>query len=92
MGPAFRHWTRNLARLGLAARGIAFAIISWFLTRAAITYRSSEAGGLGDALQVMAEQPWGRWLLALMAAGLIAYGFFALIEARFRRIFGPRQK
>ena len=31
----------------------------------------------------------GSWLLAMVAAGLIAFGLFAFVEARFRRIHVP---
>jgi uncharacterized membrane protein (DUF2068 family) len=46
----------------------------------------SEARGLDGALAALAEQPFGPYLLALVAAGLAAYGVFALVEARYRRM------
>ena len=45
-----------------------------------------EAGGTGQALRTLRDQPYGPWLLSLVAAGLILFGIFSFVEARFRRI------
>ena len=42
--------------------------------------------GLGDALQALERAPFGSPLLVLVALGLVAFGLFALMEARYRRI------
>ncbi|MCB0062153.1 MAG: DUF1206 domain-containing protein, partial [Caldilineaceae bacterium] len=51
----------------------------------------NEAVGIGEALQKLAQQPYGPWLLGFVAVGLVAYGFFAIVLARYRRIFIPAQ-
>jgi hypothetical protein len=79
-------WIIRLGRLGFAARGVAFTIIGGFLILAAIHSRPEEAHGLGGALATLAEQPFGPWLLGLVAAGLAAYGLYMLAEARYRRL------
>ncbi|MBD2451565.1 DUF1206 domain-containing protein [Nostoc sp. FACHB-152] len=73
-------------RFGIAARGIVFAIIGIFFIQAARHSDASEAKGLGEALAVLAQQPFGPWILGLVALGLIAYGIYSLVEARYRRI------
>jgi hypothetical protein len=86
---AARRWAIPLGRLGFAARGVVFVLIGGFLVIAAFHSRSSEAKGLGGALQSLQSQPYGWILLALTAAGLFAFGVFGLIQARYRRIDAP---
>jgi hypothetical protein len=49
-------------------------------------HNPSEAQGLDGALATLASQPFGPYLLGLVAIGLAAYGIFALVEARYRRM------
>lgn len=78
-------WAVRLGRFGIAARGIVFSIIGIFLTLAAIKSDGSQARGLGGALAVLAQQPFGAWVLGVVSLGLIAYGIYSVIEARYRR-------
>lgn len=73
-------------RFGMAARGVVFGIVGWFLVMAALHYNPTEARGLGGALRTLEEQTYGPWLLAAVALGLVAYGLFYLVKARYRRI------
>ncbi|MCP3141459.1 DUF1206 domain-containing protein [Pyxidicoccus sp. QH1ED-7-1] len=57
--------------------------------QAAIQADPGEAGGLGEALTALAEQPFGPWLLGAVALGLVAYAVYQLLEARYRRIATP---
>ena len=41
---------------------------------------------MGDVLAQLWAQPAAPWLLGAVALGLVAYGVFALIEARYRFI------
>ena len=77
---------RAVGRVGYAARGVAFAIIGLLLAAAGLHARPEEARGLGGALTTLAEQPFGLWLLGAVAVGLVAYGAFMLVQARYRRI------
>lgn len=79
-------WVKGISRFGLAARGIVFCIIGFFLIQAARQSDASQAQGLGEALQTLAQQPYGAWLLGIVALGLIAYGIYMLMQARYRRI------
>jgi uncharacterized membrane protein YidH (DUF202 family) len=76
----------KIGRAGYAARGVAFGLIGLFLVLAALHNNPGEARGLDGALAALAEQPFGPYLLLLVAAGLVAYGIFALVEARYRRM------
>ncbi|HEY0097615.1 MAG TPA: DUF1206 domain-containing protein, partial [Pyrinomonadaceae bacterium] len=81
-------WATRSGRAGFIARGIVFLIVGGFLIQAAWYYDSSKAKGLDGALQNLIQQPFGPWLLGAVALGLIAYGLYMLVEARYRRIAG----
>ena len=66
-----------------------FLLIGGFLGLAALHASSSEAHGLGGALQALQQQPYGWVLLALTALGLLAFGLFGLVQARYRHIDAP---
>ena len=71
---------------GLSARGVVFGIIGFFLIQAAMHSSAGEARGLSGALRALEQQSYGQWLLGIVALGLIAYGFYMLVQARYRRI------
>jgi hypothetical protein len=73
-------------RIGFSARGIAFAIIGVLLLVAAVHTRSDEVRGLGGALATLAQQPFGPWLLGIVASGLVVYGAFMMVKARYGRL------
>ena len=75
-----------LGRIGLIARGVLFGLIGWFWMHAAMAHRAGEAGGIERGLQVLGKAPGGTLLLGLMAFGLVCYGMFMLVEAKYRRM------
>ncbi|RCJ29111.1 hypothetical protein A6770_01605 [Nostoc minutum NIES-26] len=79
-------WAIRTGRFGIASRGVVFSIIGFFLIQAAHQSDPSQAKGLGEALATLAKQPFGPWILGLVALGLIAYGIYSLVEARYRKI------
>ena len=78
-----------LAKLGYGARGLASLPLGVFLVLAGIEARAGEARSWGGALQAIERQPFGSSALCVVAVGLIAFGLFGLIEARYRRIRPP---
>ncbi|RKH59954.1 DUF1206 domain-containing protein [Corallococcus llansteffanensis] len=81
-----RHWVERVSRFGIAARGMVFAVIGIFLVRSAVDANPGEAKGLGEALAVVARQPAGDVLLGVVAAGLVAYAAYMVLQARYRRL------
>ncbi|MCU1245633.1 MAG: hypothetical protein JWN02_1543 [Acidobacteria bacterium] len=71
---------------GIAARAVIFAVIGVSLIRAAQHRSASAAHGTSGALRELATLPYGSWVLTVMGLGLIAYGLYAFINARYRRI------
>jgi hypothetical protein len=79
-------WATRSGRLGYAARGVVFGVIGVFLMQAALQTDPDKARGLGGALQALVLQPFGPYLLGTVALGLVAYGAFMLVVARYRRM------
>jgi hypothetical protein len=77
-----------LGLVGYLTRGAVFAVIGTFLIFAAIDSNAHEATGLAGALEMIKQQPFGAALLGITAAGLLAFGAYAIAEAVFRRIDG----
>lgn len=71
---------------GHAARGVVAALAGLLLVKAAKDFNPQEAKGIDGTLRTIAEQPFGRALLLLAAAGLAAFGLFSFVEARYRRL------
>lgn len=84
-----RRWVVRLGRAGLAARGVVFGVIGGFLVLAAVQSDPGEARGVGGALRTIEQQAYGPWLIGIVGLGLICYGIYQLVRARYRRIVRP---
>ncbi|MEA2725075.1 MAG: hypothetical protein QOH59_2846 [Gemmatimonadales bacterium] len=73
-----------MSRFGIAARGVVFCLIGFFLARAASRHDAAQVGGIRESLGMIAY--FGRWPLVVVALGLAAYGIYELVNARYRRI------
>ncbi|MBU0556018.1 MAG: DUF1206 domain-containing protein [Alphaproteobacteria bacterium] len=78
---ARKAWAQWSGRLGYAARGVIFMITGGFLLSAGLEAQASEAGDMSQALAWL-NSPWD----ILVALGLLGFGIFSLIEARYRRL------
>jgi hypothetical protein len=86
LSPKVRGWVIALGVVGHAARGVVFGLVGIFLVLAAWEYDPSEAKGVDGALLTLAEAPYGPALLFGVGAGLLAYGAFCLVQARYREV------
>lgn len=74
-------FTEIIGRIGVATRGLVFAAIGYWFIRAAQTESAEQAKGMGDAVASLSET---GGLYTLVAVGLILFGIFSLIQARYR--------
>ena len=86
MGAKARRWGSHIGLVGHLARGVVFTLIGVFVIRAALQYDPKEAIGLDGALQKLASAAYGPYLLGVTAAGLVAYGLYCLVDARYRDV------
>lgn len=85
MSPRTRRAVEWLGRVGGIARGIVFGTAGVFLIVAAERAEPGQAKGLDSSLRELALAPFGPWVLAAVAAGLVMFGLFSCCEARWRR-------
>ena len=69
-------------KVGYTAKGIAIIIVGGLFVYAAFTHKPEKSGGLDEALHTVLEQPFGPFLLGIMAVGLACYGLFCFARAR----------
>jgi hypothetical protein len=86
MSPKVHKAVRRLGMAGYSAKGIAYGIVGILLVVAAATYDANKASGLDGALKTLANQPFGTWLLTLVAIGIAAFGIYCFFQARFRKV------
>lgn len=81
--PAFTCW---IGRAGHAARAVVMSVIGWSLLRTAWFGQSREVVSLGEAINNLRDMGLG---FHLVAAGLLFFGIFSMITARYRVIPDP---
>ncbi|PRY12039.1 uncharacterized protein DUF1206 [Pontibacter ummariensis] len=76
-------WVEHLAKTGLVAKGVVYCLVGALAFMAAFELGSTstqEAGKIG-IFQFILEQPFGKWLLGLVALGLLCYTLWRFIQA-----------
>ncbi len=86
MPPALCRATRVVGLLGHVARGVVAGLAGLLLAKAALDFDAQQAKGVDGTLRTIADQPYGKALLLLAAAGMAAFGLYSLVEARYRRL------
>lgn len=80
--------TDTLVKAGLfgyIARGIVWLMLGWLFLKSALHSNAKEAGDSGNAFQWL-ESTWGSVIMALVSVGLICYGVFMFMRARYQPI------
>jgi hypothetical protein len=85
MGRSTERTTHILGTVGYTAKGAAIAIVGVLLVLAAVHHDPSRSRGLDAALRTLAAQPFGPWLLSVVALGFVAFAAFCVCQARYRR-------
>jgi hypothetical protein len=73
---------RILGKVGFIAKGVAIGVIGALFVYAAVTHDPDKSAGLDQALQEIAQQPFGQVLLVAVAIGIASYGVFCFARAR----------
>jgi hypothetical protein len=85
-------WIERLARVGYVAYGVVYVLVGVLALQAAFGRGGAATAQEGALLSILlgletlARQPFGPYLLGAIAAGLVAYGAFMFVMARYRRI------
>ena len=71
---------------GHLARTVVFSMMGYFLVKAAVEYKPSEAVGLDGALTKLGQSSSGPLLLGAVAFGLLGFALYSALDARYRKV------
>jgi hypothetical protein len=75
---------RVLGAFGCLARAAVFMLVGVFIIRAGVLNEPGQTKGLDATFRSVARSAYGTLTLAVLALGLICYGLYCLLEARYR--------
>lgn len=79
-------WSERLGKFGFAARGVIFGIIGLLTVQGGLGVNPQKTIGFDDALSQLAHQPFGTLLLGIVALGLLAFGIYSILCARWMTV------
>jgi hypothetical protein len=79
---ASSRWMTMFARIGYAMKGVVYLIIGWLAVQLAIG-AGGKATDQRGALQTIYEQPFGKFLLVVVAIGLLGFAIWCFLQAWF---------
>ncbi len=81
---------RNLllrtGQAGFISRGIVWLIIGWLFMKAGLQSDAGQAGGTNAAFEWLETSNYGSYLLGAVAIGLLCYGIFMFVRAKYQPI------
>ena len=77
-----------LGKIGFTARGIVFGLIGMIILQTAFAVGAKQAQGFDGALAALAHAPYGELLLGAVAIGLILFGAYSALCAKWNKIHG----
>jgi hypothetical protein len=81
-----KKWIIRLGQFGIAARGLIFTLVGVYLFLAAYQHNPTLAKGIDGVLAALLAQPYGAWLLGIVALGLIAFGIYSGMSGLWLRL------
>ena len=75
-----------LGRIGYAARGAVFALVGVIIFQTAFAVGPREAAGFDGALAGLAHAPYGEFLLGAVAIGLMLFGVYSAVCAKWNKV------
>ena len=82
MSATERKWARIIGRIGYAARGVVYGMLGVFVVQAASQANPQQAQGIDGVLIKLAQGPYGQLVLGSVAAGLLIFGIYSVLGAR----------
>ncbi|MCC9137358.1 DUF1206 domain-containing protein [Pontibacter silvestris] len=76
----------QMGKFGYLARGVVWLVIGYLFLQAALKANPQEAGGNTRAFQFLEDSSYGSFVLGAVALGLICYGIFLFMRAKFQPI------
>jgi hypothetical protein len=76
----------SVGTFGYPAKGVVLALVGVFFVVAAWQQESEEATGLDGALKSLKDQPFGPYLLTAVALGILAFGLYCFVRARYAKL------
>lgn len=76
----------GLGMVGYIAEGVALFLVGLLFILATANARPQDSTGLDGGLKALREQPYGVYMLTAVGAGLICYGLYLMVKAKFARM------
>jgi Domain of Unknown Function (DUF1206) len=88
LSPALRTAVARLGQVGYIAKGLALGLVGGLLSYATLSFdpQKGARAGRDGAMQTILAQPFGAFLLTAVALGFAAFGLFAILQSRYRRM------
>lgn len=86
MGRRIRSIGTGLGIAGHVGRALMFGIVGWFVLAAALENDPKKGKGVDGAARMLANSAFGPTLLAILAAGLAAFGLYQFVESKYRKV------
>lgn len=80
-GHSNRDWRSALARSGLIAKGVFYAALGLLAVKVASGDGTTESVSRRGAIELVASQPVGQWLVGILTAGLFALAIWHVVQA-----------
>jgi hypothetical protein len=80
-GVAHADWQSAVARSGLAAKGVLYAALGILAINVAAGNAAGQTASKRGAIELVASQPFGQWLLGILTAGLFALALWQFLLA-----------
>jgi len=90
MSPAEKKFVDAMGRFGFFARGVTFTLVGWFVLQAGLHRDPTQVRGFSGAFVFLLTQPYGHFVLGVVALGFIALGVHSFTCARWMRLLGSR--
>ena len=81
-------YIKRIGYAGLLSRGVVVSIVSYIFITAGINLKgatSQKMKGTSEAFSFIQNQVYGKWLLGIVALGLVCYGLFMFSTAAYRK-------